>query len=173
VTLIKTWRQCILNLFVGFLVPIDKFWANLLKEDTIHNHISGIALGYGMDDRRFESRERLGIFLFITASRQALGPTQPLIQWVAGALSLGVTRSRHEADHLHLVPKLRMYGAIPPLPNKPSCRGAQLKHRDNFTFTYNFSPKINEFQEIFLVYLCRITCYTCLVMKVQYMATFH
>jgi hypothetical protein len=29
-----------------------------------------------------------------------------------------------------------MSGAIPPLPNKPSWRGAQLKHRDNFTFTF-------------------------------------
>jgi hypothetical protein len=28
-----------------------------------------------------------------------------------------------------------MNGAIPPLPNTPSWRGAQLKHRDNFTFT--------------------------------------
>jgi len=27
-----------------------------------------------------------------------------------------------------------MSGAIPPLPNMPSWRGAQLKHRDNFTF---------------------------------------
>jgi hypothetical protein len=29
-----------------------------------------------------------------------------------------------------------MSGAIPPLPNTPSWRGAQLKHRDNFTFTF-------------------------------------
>jgi hypothetical protein len=29
-----------------------------------------------------------------------------------------------------------MIGAIPPLPNMPSWRGAQLKHRDNFTFTF-------------------------------------
>jgi hypothetical protein len=29
-----------------------------------------------------------------------------------------------------------MSGAIPPLPNKPSWRSAQLKHRDNFTFYY-------------------------------------
>jgi hypothetical protein len=28
-----------------------------------------------------------------------------------------------------------MRGAIPPLPNTPSLRGAQLKHRDTFTFT--------------------------------------
>jgi hypothetical protein len=27
-----------------------------------------------------------------------------------------------------------MSGAIPPLPNTPSWRGAQLKHRENFTF---------------------------------------
>jgi hypothetical protein len=29
-----------------------------------------------------------------------------------------------------------MSGAIPPLPNTPSWLGAQLKHRDNFTFTF-------------------------------------
>jgi hypothetical protein len=41
----------------------------------------------------------LGIFLFTTASRPALGPTQPPIQWVPGALSLGVKRLGREADH--------------------------------------------------------------------------
>jgi hypothetical protein len=41
----------------------------------------------------------VGIFLFTTASRTALGPTQPPIQWVAGALSLGVKRPGREADH--------------------------------------------------------------------------
>jgi hypothetical protein len=39
------------------------------------------------------------IFLFSTASRTALGPTQPHIQWVPGALSLGVKRPEHEAYH--------------------------------------------------------------------------
>jgi len=29
-----------------------------------------------------------------------------------------------------------MRGAIPPLPNRPSYRGAQLKHMDKFTFTF-------------------------------------
>jgi len=33
------------------------------------------------DDRRFESRQELRIFL-TTASTPALGPTQPPIQWV-------------------------------------------------------------------------------------------
>jgi hypothetical protein len=36
-----------------------------------------------------------------------------------------------------------MCGAIPPLPHMPSWRGAQLKHRDNFTFFINDSYKTN------------------------------
>jgi hypothetical protein len=32
-------------------------------------------------------------------SRTAVGPTQLPIQWVPGALSLGVKRPRREADH--------------------------------------------------------------------------
>jgi hypothetical protein len=37
--------------------------------------------------------------IFTTVSRTALGPTQPHIQWVIGALSLGVKRPGREADH--------------------------------------------------------------------------
>jgi hypothetical protein len=36
--------------------------------------------------------------------------------------------------HLHLVPRSRIRGAIPPLPNTPSRRGAKLNNGDNFTF---------------------------------------
>jgi hypothetical protein len=38
-------------------------------------------------------------FLFSTSSRPALRPTQPPIQWVRGALSSGLKRTRREADH--------------------------------------------------------------------------
>jgi hypothetical protein len=38
-------------------------------------------------------------FLFSTSFRPALGPTQPLIQWVLVALSPGVKQLGHEADH--------------------------------------------------------------------------
>jgi hypothetical protein len=41
----------------------------------------------------------MGIFLFTTVSRTALGLTQPPIQWIPGALSLGVKRPGLEADH--------------------------------------------------------------------------
>jgi hypothetical protein len=61
--------------------------------------LSGIALGYGLDDRGFESRQTLGIFLFTTASILALGFTQPPILWLPGALSLGVKRPVRESDH--------------------------------------------------------------------------
>jgi hypothetical protein len=66
---------------------------------------------------RFESRQELGIFLFTTASRPAVGPTQPPIHLVPGALSVGVKQPSHEADHSpHPVPRSRMHEATPPLP---------------------------------------------------------
>jgi hypothetical protein len=52
-----------------------------------------------LDDRGFKSWEGLGIFLFTTASRLALGPTQPPRQWVPEALSLRVKRPGREVDH--------------------------------------------------------------------------
>jgi hypothetical protein len=36
-----------------------------------------------------------------------------------------------------------MSGTIPPFPNTTPWRGAQLKHRDNFTFTFKY---INQFR---------------------------
>jgi hypothetical protein len=40
-----------------------------------------------------------GIFLLATASRPALRPTQPPIQWESGALTSRVNRSGRETDH--------------------------------------------------------------------------
>jgi hypothetical protein len=56
-------------------------------------------------------------FLFSTASRPALRPTQLPIKWAPGPFSLGVKRPGREADHL---PPFKVYikngGAIPPPP---------------------------------------------------------
>jgi hypothetical protein len=41
----------------------------------------------------------LGSFFFTTASRPALGPAQPPLRWVPGALSLVVKQPGHETDH--------------------------------------------------------------------------
>jgi hypothetical protein len=66
--------------------------------DSVPNHIYsivGIATGYGLDDRG------LGVRVFSTSSKPALGSTQPPIQWTPMALSQGVKRSGCEADHTH------------------------------------------------------------------------
>jgi hypothetical protein len=57
------------------------------------------AMGWMIGVLGFDSRRELGIFLFITASRTDLGSTQPPIQLVAGALSLGIKRPGREVDH--------------------------------------------------------------------------
>jgi hypothetical protein len=101
-----------------------------------------VALCYGLDNRG--SRVRfpagggggLGIFIFTTASITAQGPTQPPIQWVPEAVSLGVKRLGREADHSHLVPRPRMRGAIPPLPQYVLMAWCVVKHRSNFTLLY-------------------------------------
>jgi len=56
-------------------------------------------LGYGLDERGFESRQGLVILLFTTASRPALGRIQPFIKEVPGAPSLGVKLPGREANH--------------------------------------------------------------------------
>jgi hypothetical protein len=93
--------------------------------------LGGTALGYGLDDRGFESRQGLGIFLFTTASRPALGPTQTPIQWAPGALSLGIKQLGPEADHsppssVEVKEYVELYIHSP---NMPSWRGAQLKRK--------------------------------------------
>jgi hypothetical protein len=52
-----------------------------------------------LDDQGSIFWQVLGIFVFNTMSILALGPTQPPIQWVLGALSLGLKHLGCEADH--------------------------------------------------------------------------
>jgi hypothetical protein len=46
-----------------------------------------------------------------------MGPTQPIIQMIPGALSPGVKRQRRESNHSHPSNvEVKKIGAIPPLP---------------------------------------------------------
>jgi hypothetical protein len=69
-----------------------------------------------------------------------LGATQPPIQWVSGALFLGVKRPGHETHHsppssaeVRKCVDLYLHSL-----NTPSWHGAQFKkkHMGNFTFTF-------------------------------------
>jgi hypothetical protein len=60
----------------------------------------------------FESCHEQEVCLFPEVSRLALGPTQAPAHLIQVAVTPGLTRL---AIHLHLVPTLRMSGAIPSL----------------------------------------------------------
>jgi hypothetical protein len=79
----------------------------------------GIATGYGLDDQEVGVRVAMGAkLLFSTSSTLDLGPTQPPIQWVPGALSPAVRRPGREADHSPAasaeVKKMWIYRSTPP-----------------------------------------------------------
>jgi hypothetical protein len=79
-----------------------------------------IVSDYGLDNRVSIPDRGRGFFFQAPASRPALGPTQPPIQWVPGVLSAVVKRSWGVTltTHLHLVPRLSMsrsYTSSPPM----------------------------------------------------------
>jgi hypothetical protein len=70
------------------------------------------------------------------------------IQWVPGALFLGVGRPGREADRSPpSVPKSRIRGAIPPIPQYVFMAWCLVKHRGNFTFTFILPPPMSRILE--------------------------
>jgi hypothetical protein len=116
----------------------------------------------------FDCWRGLGIFLFTTAFRTALGPTQSPIRWVPGAFSLGVKRPGREATHspsssadVKECVELYLHS-----PNTLSWRGAQLKHRDNFTFylylyTHTHTHTHTQFSSSWFPWICICNYRTC------------
>jgi hypothetical protein len=71
--------------------------------------VAGVAQSVRTGQPGFDPRQRQRIFPLPSASRPALGPTQPPVQWVLGVLSPGVKRGRGVmlTTHPILVPRLR------------------------------------------------------------------
>jgi hypothetical protein len=65
-------------------------------------------MAWTANDSGFDYRQGQDISLFSVESRLDLGPTQPPMQWIPGAVSLGVTRKGREADRSPLMPGLRI-----------------------------------------------------------------
>jgi hypothetical protein len=103
----------------SFKTKAGIFRQNFVKFQSIKfnpDNSVGIATGYGLDDRG--SILERGKILFSTASRPALGPTQPPIEWVPGAISPGVKGPGRETDHSPpSSADVKNGGAIPPLPH--------------------------------------------------------
>jgi hypothetical protein len=79
----------------------------------------GIAVGYGLDDRN------------VSGAHPASYP-EGTRGCFPGSKAAGVKLT----SHLHLLPRSRMRGAIPPLPRYVFMVWCLVKHRDNFIFTF-------------------------------------
>jgi hypothetical protein len=87
-------------------------------------------LSYGLDDQGSicgKGNKRM-FFLFATASRAEVRPTQPPIQWESGVQRPGVKLT----THLHLVPTLWMHGATTPVPQYIFKAWCLIKHKENY-----------------------------------------
>jgi hypothetical protein len=79
----------------------------------------------------------MGFLSLASVYRPGLDPTQPLIQWVLDALILQVKCPGMKLiTHLYQVPRLRMRGAKPLLPQYVLMAWYLVKHRDNISFPF-------------------------------------
>jgi hypothetical protein len=104
----KTWYSHE-NLKISPFITISTY---IQESAWLSRYSDGLRTGRpGFDSRHGK------IFPFSTASRPAVGPSQPPIQWVQRAVYPGVKRPACEADHSPpSSADVRNGGAIPPLP---------------------------------------------------------
>jgi hypothetical protein len=106
-------------------------WPELISEDRECgvNAVATIDIWLRTGRPGFDPRQRQRIFLLAPASRLALGPTQPPVQWMPEVLFPGVKRGRGVmlTTHPHLVPRLRMSRSSPLPPGTfMACSGTAL-----------------------------------------------
>jgi hypothetical protein len=89
-------------------------------------------------------KDNEGIFsFFATASRPALGPSQPPIQWVPGNILRGIKRSGREADHSSLPStEVKNVWSYTSTPTHLFMAWYLIKHRDNVTFLLYMDVKL-------------------------------
>jgi hypothetical protein len=104
-------------------------------------HVQGLSVTHNLQAFQYNRfKYKMYAFLFTTASRTALGPTQPPIQWVPGALSLGVKRPVREADHSPpSSAEVKNAWRYTSTPQYVFMEWRIVKHRDNFTFYHLFT----------------------------------
>jgi hypothetical protein len=92
---------------ITILLPTTTASCHILSGSLFTNNIISQSVQCLTGRPEFDPRHR--IFPLTSASRPALGPTQPPVQWVPGALSPGVKRDRGVmlTTHPLLVPRLR------------------------------------------------------------------
>jgi hypothetical protein len=90
--------------------------------------------GWTAEKSGFDLRLVQEIHLSSTASRAALGPTQSPIQWLMGALSLGIKRLGREVDHSP-PSSAEIKNEWSYTYTSPYVLWCLIKLRDNFTFT--------------------------------------
>jgi hypothetical protein len=119
---LSLWTQKFLESFVSKYNSFSRYSSKLLvvcKRSVWYQYRSCLTTGWTIGLSRFDPRQGQ-IFLLAPASRPALGPTEPPIQWVPGVLSPGVKRGRGVTltTHPHLASRLRMsrsYTSSPPM----------------------------------------------------------
>jgi hypothetical protein len=101
-------------------LPLSQYKTYTGVISTIKNvHVS--LSSYGLEDLHFESRLGQRFFYPPTRPGRLWGPTQPLIPKVPGFIPGVKGFWREVGNYLHLLPRLRISGAIPPLPLNSSC----------------------------------------------------
>jgi hypothetical protein len=95
------------------------------------------------------------IHSFSKTSISSLGPTESPVQWVLGTLSLGISKSWREADHLpYLLERLRMSGGLPPLLYMPLCTFRNNLPFSSLLYTFNWMTHTHLLFVYVGAYLC-------------------